>query len=410
MKFTDTLSEIVKQDLEVGIVPALMGEPGIGKSSFVDALAYSMGTRAFVLPVNQLADKADLTGARLVPTADGKSYTQVFYPHHVIQDVIDYALANPREWPILFLDEINRTSTDVTSGALTLVTLRKMGHIELPQNVRLMVAGNDKGNVTTLDEASLSRFAIYHVEPDAPTLIQILGDDLNPWVKKVLTQFPALVFQKSTLSAIVADGSDDEDDDTVTMAELFDSGEEMNQITTPRTIDNLSRWLNKADRQQLAQYLQTPTQTQGREGTELHEIVEAKVGNTLFATQLIAAIAEDLASGAGSPQPLRVNVPKPNCYAGLKAATTVTDLADQIALLTDNEKSGSLLYALKDSDDNARLIEQLAQGMNQIEAEHTRTLFEMVTGQQINRQNLEAFIDSDTAIANSVKPALSAFL
>ncbi|MFD2024145.1 MULTISPECIES: AAA family ATPase [Promicromonospora] len=410
MKFSDTLTEIVKQDLEVGIVPALMGESGIGKSSFVDDLAYSMGTRAFVLPVNQLAEKADLTGARLVPTADGKSYTQLFYPHHVIQDAIDYALANPREWPILFLDEINRTSTDVTSGALTLVTLRKMGHVELPQNVRLMVAGNDKGNVTTLDEASLSRFAIYHVEPDAPTLIRILGDAINPWVKKVLTQFPALVFQKSTLSAIVADGSDDEDDDTVTMAELFDSGEEMNQITTPRTIENLSKWLNKVDQQQLARYLSTPTQTQGREDTELHEIVEAKVGNTLFATQVIAAIAEDLASGAGSAQTSRVNVPTPNCYAGLKAATTVTDLADQIGLLTDNEKSGSLLYALKENDDNTRLIEQLAQGMNQIEAEHIRTLLEMVTGQHVNRQNLEAFIDSDTAIANSVKPALSAFL
>lgn len=174
MKFNETLSEIVKQDLEMGIVPALMGEPGIGKSSFVDGLAYSMGTRAFVLPCNQLADKADLTGARLVPTADGKSYTQVFYPHHVIQEAIDYALTNPREWPILFLDEINRTTSDVTSGALTLVTLRRMGHIELPENVRLIVAGNDKGNVTTLDEASLSRFAIFHVEPDATTLMSVL--------------------------------------------------------------------------------------------------------------------------------------------------------------------------------------------------------------------------------------------
>jgi hypothetical protein len=208
----------------------------------------------------------------------------------------------------------------------------------------------------------------------------------------------------------VADGGDDEDDDTVTMSELFDSGEEMRQITTPRTIENLSKWLNKADPQQLSQYLQTPTQAAGQESTVLHEVVEAKVGNTLFATQVIAAIADDLASGAGSAQTSRVNVPQPNCYVGLKGATTVTDLADQIASLTDNERSASLLYALKENEDNSRLIEQLAQGMSQFEAEHTRTLFAMVNGQQFNRQNLEAFIESDTAVGNAIKPAVSAFL
>ena len=29
-----------------------------------------------------------------------------------------------------------------------------MGYVELPENVRIVVAGNDKGNVTSLDEAS----------------------------------------------------------------------------------------------------------------------------------------------------------------------------------------------------------------------------------------------------------------
>ncbi|BAS11872.1 hypothetical protein AHiyo8_01750 [Arthrobacter sp. Hiyo8] len=76
---------------------------------------------------------------------------------------------------------------------------------------------------------------------------------MNPWVKKVLTQFPAMVFQKSISGIVAADGADDDDDNaTASFAELFDSGEEMNQLTTPRTIDNLSRWLNRAERDQLA--------------------------------------------------------------------------------------------------------------------------------------------------------------
>src|SRR5690606_36536525 len=114
------------------------------KSSFVEDLAKAMDTKAFVLACNQLADKADLTGGRLVPyeTAGGEtSYKQVFYPHQVIQDAIDYALANPREWPILFLDEINRSTSDVTSAALSLPTLRQIGSISLPKNLRLMIAG-----------------------------------------------------------------------------------------------------------------------------------------------------------------------------------------------------------------------------------------------------------------------------
>ncbi|TYC08742.1 AAA domain-containing protein [Actinomadura syzygii] len=410
MRFNDTLKEVIRQDLEMGIVPALMGEPGIGKSSFVASLAYEMSTQAFVLPCNQLADKADLTGARLVPTENG-SFKQVFYPHHVIQDCIDYAEANQREWPILFLDEINRTTADVTSGALTLVTLRRMGHVELPKNVRILVAGNDKGNVTTLDEASLSRFSIYRVEPEAQTLIQILGNELNPWVKTVLTKFPNLVFQKATPTIITADGNDDDDDaDTASFADLFESGEEMNQLTTPRTIENLSRWLNKTDRNQLGRYLAMQTTIGDRETSVLNEVVESHVGNTSFAVQVVSTIAEDLASGNGQAAAHHVVVPQPNCYADLKAAATITDLTDVIGNLTDTEKSGSLLYALKEHADNTRLIEQLAEATRQIEAAHTRTLFEMVSAQQADTHNVEAFLNSGAAVAEAVKPMLSAFL
>ncbi|WP_026820046.1 AAA family ATPase [Arthrobacter castelli] len=409
MKFNDTLTEIIKQDLEMGIVPALMGEPGIGKSSFVESLAYAMSSKAFVLPCNQLADKADLTGARLVPTDNG-SYKQVFYPHHVIQDTIDYAEANPHEWPILFLDEINRTTADVTSGALTLVTLRRMGHIHLPANVRILVAGNDKGNVTTLDEASLSRFSIYRVQPESSALVRILGDQLNGWVKKVLTRFPELVFQKATPNVIAADGNDENDDATASFTDLFDSGEEMNQLTTPRTIENLSRWLNMTDHEQLSRYLATPTSIGERESTMLNEVIEAHVGNTLFATQIVAAIADDLTSGNTQNTQTQVVVPKPNRYTQLKSASTITEITTLVADMSDSEKSGSLLYALKEKEDNSRLIEQLAEATGAIESDHTKTLFSMVSAQQAHTPNIEALLELDMPLTNKIKPMLSAFL
>lgn len=409
MKFNQTLTDVITADLEAGLTPALMGEPGVGKSSFVEALARSMNTKAFVLPCNQLADKADLTGARLVPTADGKSYQQVFYPHHIVQEAVDYALANPRENPILLLDEINRSTPDVTSASLTMETLRRLGSVIFPSNLRMMIAGNTKGNVTTLDEASLSRFVLYNVEPDAGTLIAVLGAEINQWVKKVLTQHPNLVFEKSAPNGFIADGKDDDDDSaTATMADLFDSGEEMLQLTTPRTITAVSRWLNKVPQSTLQEYLATPTSIEGRDTTLLNEVLEGKVGNTGFTTHLVASIAETLASGA-SGQVAVHTAPKPQVYDQLKSATTASDLADLLNGLNDREKSGSLVYALYEKADNSRLIAELAAVTTKLETEHTKDLMKLAGNSQLDESNVEAFLGTGEPIAESMRVILGIF-
>ena len=74
-KFDQTLMNFVRKDLVMGLIPMLLGEPGIGKSSWLIALAELMHTKCFVLACNQLADKADLTGARLFPVADANGQT-----------------------------------------------------------------------------------------------------------------------------------------------------------------------------------------------------------------------------------------------------------------------------------------------------------------------------------------------
>lgn len=415
MKFNDTLTEIISLDLEIGAVPALMGEPGIGKSSFVEDLAKNMDTKAFVLACNQLADKADLTGGRLVPyeTADGEtSYKQVFYPHEVIQEAIDYALANPREWPILFLDEINRSTSDVTSAALSLPTLRRIGSVSLPPNLRIVVAGNNKGNVTMLDEASLSRFSIYNVEPEAQTLIGIIGADLNPYVKGVLIRFPHLIFARGASSTILVDGNDQDDDGsgtTATYSDLLDSGEEMLQLTTPRTIHSISRWLNAVDPAKLQEYLQTQVMNDGRETTMLNEVIEAHIGNTEFATQLVAEIATGLNTGAAS-QVQSLTAPKPNCFVDLKGAQTVTDLEAIITGLTEHEKSGSLLYSLFERADNKVIIEQLSQQITTMEADHNRLLVQLAASSMLDDANVAALFGTTTQVSESTKLMLSAFM
>lgn len=407
MKFNDTLLEIILNDLEVGDVPALMGDPGIGKSSLFRDLARRMDTEVFILECNQLADKADFTGGRLVPyERDGVTkYKQEFFPHQVIQDAIEYAEEHPFETPLLALDEINRSTSDITSAALSMPTSRTIGSSKLPKNLRMVVAGNTKGNVTTLDEASLSRFSIYNVEPDAQTLMNVV-DDLNPHVVTVLSKHPHLVFARSTPSAVamVDGGKDDDDDDAgVLMTDLMDSSEEMLQITTPRTINSVSRWLNKLDSAKLAEWLQTTVHTvDGVETNVLTEVIEAKVGRTEFAAQLVAEIAVSLNSGAAQ-QHVQLTAPKPGCYKQLKDASTVDELEDEISKLDDKEKSGSLLYALFERTDNRLLVTQLVQQTEEFSPKHAELVVKLAMNSQLEENNVAAMLNSGTKIGDSMK-------
>lgn len=414
MRFGSDLNTLVKQNLEINNTVALFGDSGIGKSSFVGALAESMGTKAFVLPCNQLAAKEDLTGARLVPTEDGSSYTQVFYPHHMIQEAIDYAIAHPDETPILFPDEANRTTSDVTSGVLTMVTLRKMGHTTLPKNLRIIVAGNDKGNITTLDEASLTRFVIFRVEPDAATFIDLMGDKLNPWVKRVLTKHPELIFTREKHNHIAVDPASSSTTKTSedSIENFFDDGEEMRQITTPRTIEYVSTWLNLATHEQIAQYLATSSEIEGRNASSLEEILISYVGDTRFTVELLGEIAQDLGStqGQAGQATNQVSLSRPSCYPDLKSKTTVTDLSAAVTSLNDQERSSSLLFALKEPEDNARLIEQLAQHTPRLEPDDTTALFRLADDEELNRANVETFLDISAQIVNDLRMALSAYL
>lgn len=414
MKFSDTLLDVIRLDLETGQIPALMGEPGIGKSSFVKSLAKNMDTRAFVVACNLLAAKEDLTGARLMPhtLADGtQTFKQEFFPHATVQDAIDYARANPREWPILFLDEINRTTSDVTSGSLGMATDRRLGREEFPTNLRMMVAGNTKGNVTTLDDASLSRFSVYQVEPDAPNLIAILGDSLNPWIKEVLVEHPHLVFQKSKPAVFAVDGNDDDDDDTQASAftDLMDAGEEMRQLTTPRTIDGMSRWLNAADPAKLLEWLSSSVTVGDRQVTQLNEIIEGHLGDTDFTTHLVVKIGQGLAAGQNSNASAQLSAPRPQCFDSLKAAASISDLEDLIATLTEHEKSGSLLFALYERSDNGRLIGLLAQAIPAFEGDHNRLLVQLASQSMLDSGNIDALTNASGPLADSTRMLLSAF-
>lgn len=411
MKFSESSVDFIVQLLKSDNVPAILGEPGIGKSSLAEAIAEQMGTKAFTLACNQLADKADLTGGRLVPTDDGKSYKQVFFPHEVLSEAIAYALDNPRETPVVLLDEVNRTSSDVTSAALSLPTLRRIGSIRLPKNLKLMIAGNDKGHITPLDDASISRFVLIRLEPDAQTLLNVPGLHLNEHIVKVLTAHPSCIFEKAQAGILLADGSqDDDDDDKGSYAQLEDLdglGEEMNQFTTPRTIAGLSRWLDALSADQIKTYLGTSvTDHNGNNTTMLHEFIDGFTGATTFSSYLAAEVATSITSGQNNSGSSALTAPEPDVFKDLKGATTVDELNELIDKMADREKSASIVYALFEKSDNSRIIEHLAPQTQKLEADQQRMLMTLGGNEDLDDENVKAFIGTGAPLATMLGPIL----
>lgn len=402
MKFNDTLLMIVLRDIQSGSIPMLLGEPGIGKSSWVETLAKLCNTEVFVLPCNQLADKADLTGARLVPIEGTNEYKQVFYPHSVIMDAIMYAEAHKDEYPILFLDELNRTTPDVTSECLSIPTLRKIGDKRLPDNLRVITAGNDKGNITALDEASISRFVLYRVTPDLDTFITV-NPGLNPFIHNVLMLHPETIFCKKIkiVSGTTQNNAanDDDDDYDVDINSIIDDAEEMAQIATPRTISSLSRWLNAFSNDELTSMLVDTSVVDGETVSVLQEAIEGHTGKTAFSSFLLAEIADKIQTIAN--QANNVAMMKPVAYDKLTKCTDMTALEECVNHMTQKEKSACLVYAIYEHKDNAPYINMLANSLTQLEQDDLKMLMNLYANNTLFAPNLKTFISGNTAIGNT---------
>lgn len=397
MKFNQILTDTVRKTIETGSIPMLLGEPGIGKSSWLIDLANQMGTKAFVLACNQLADKADLTGARLVPDQNG-GYSQVFYPHQVINDAITYAKENPRETPLLFMDEINRTTPDVTSAALSIPTLRSIGSIKLPDNLRVVVAGNDKGNITTLDEASISRFVLFHTEPDTQTYFD-LDPELNVWIKQVLQTHPETIFGKTQI--VEVQSTDENDDKEQFIDDYLNYSENMQQITTPRTISGLSKFLNASSHEYLLALMSDLHNTDEGNVSALQDIIEGYVGKTNFSAYLLVEIMNGITNNQNHQANI-MQVVKPTCYDELKSQTTIDNLNQFITTLNDKEKSMSLVYCLYEKQDNTALINSLSNYINTFNDNSLKTLMQLSANDKLDKENVQTFLKTNTNLSNKL--------
>ena len=416
MKMNETFENIVRHDLDNNSIPMLVGEPGIGKSSWVESLARNMKTKSFTLACNQLADKSDLTGARLIEVTktdkNGKTiktgdYTQAFFPHVVITQAINYALEHPDETPILFLDELNRTTSDVTSEALSIPTMRSIGNRKLPNNLKIITAGNDKGNVVSLDTASISRFVPYHVEPDIETFFAV-DPHLNADIKAVLIKHPEYIFQKPLPDAPQStddDDDDDEKDESLALLSQIDDGDKLSQITTPRTITSLSNWLNSYDDSTLQELVnELYTNDEGKPQSLLMDIIEAHTGNTPFSIALCEEIADRVnRPSSQNTQSNSVTIKKPAEFDKLKNAGSIQELDDTISNLNEKQLENNFVYALFNKENNSNIIKELVQTLpDRLSASATTTLMKLGAAGRLHSVNIEYLCGLDNPTARNL--------
>lgn len=291
--------------IKANTAPFLLGKPGIGKSSAIRALENELNAKVFPIQVNQLVDRSDLTGQRPVKELDenGKeSLGLAFFPHITLKRAIAFANENPDMLSIIFLDEVNRTTADVTSAALAFITERMIGDIKFPDNIRFVAAGNDEGNITALDEASRTRFRFLRVTPDAETFLRVVKN-INPFIEEVVKENPSIIEHAGFISeqVVPTQGQNDPDDDDDYEANLLSfTGDDENgfaQACNPRTLEYLSQALNEGhidnsgsnlERAALANMLEPAD----NERTVLQVFIEGSIGHCDFTDKLVTKIIE----------------------------------------------------------------------------------------------------------------------
>lgn len=332
-----TFTVILKKCIEAGVTPALYGDAGIGKSCTLEDLAKLLNTKCFTVACNQLAGREDVTQPRIVKITNSKGnddFKSIFVVADAIKEAADYASANPRETPILFLDEYNRVPSDLTTGLMSLITTRKAGSVVFPPNLRIVIAGNSIGNVASDDDAVVTRLVNFYVKPDVTTFFNAnyIKNNMNPSMKSFL--------MAHNDALLVREPSDDGD---------MDYGDEVSQAkqyTCPRTLEYLSRFLNTCTEQELDNW---------ESQSLLLPLIEAFIGKTTTAEGIHKEILKDIANNQISSG-AQVALVKPAIYDELKKMKKISDIEAKLASISLKEKASVLAYALFEKEDNTNLI------------------------------------------------------
>ena len=143
----------------------LWGPPGIGKSELVESITSELGGLMIDLRLGQM-EPTDIRG---IPYFNKDAGKMDWAPPI---DLPDEELASQYPVVVLFLDEMNSAPASVQSAAYQLILNRRVGKYRLPDNVKLVAAGNresDKGVTFRMPTPLANRFVHQEMRVDFPS-------------------------------------------------------------------------------------------------------------------------------------------------------------------------------------------------------------------------------------------------
>jgi hypothetical protein len=175
---------IIRSLLEIKKTPSIMiwGAPGIGKSDITRQFANELGWSLIDLRLAQMSP-VDLRG---IPLPDHETGRARWYPPEELPDE-----SRDGKNGILFLDELANASRDVQTAALQLVLERKLGRYELPNEWKIVAAGNrvsDRSGSYQMASSLANRFIHIPLYSELPALemskdtgVRISEEDFDKW-------------------------------------------------------------------------------------------------------------------------------------------------------------------------------------------------------------------------------------
>lgn len=150
----------------------LWGAPGIGKSDIAQQIVDSIENSFLIDMRLALMEPTDLRG---YPFRNPETNTMEWAPP---ADLPSEEFASQYDTVVLFMDELNSAPPSVQAAAYQLILNRRVGQYKLPDNVRIIAAGNretDRGVTYRMPAPLANRFR--HVN---------MGVDFGDWLKWAL--------------------------------------------------------------------------------------------------------------------------------------------------------------------------------------------------------------------------------
>jgi len=149
-----------KKGKSIPKVPMLWGPPGVGKSEIIQEIADNGALgNAMVIDIRlSLMEPTDIRGMPYYHPTDN---TMKWAPS---EEFPTPELASQYDHIILFLDEIASAPPSVQAAAYQLILNRRVGPYVLPENVRVVAAGNRDGDGGTFRMPNALKNRIKHLE------------------------------------------------------------------------------------------------------------------------------------------------------------------------------------------------------------------------------------------------------